>query len=116
MPPCSSGNVHVLGQCPGLLRLCVRPGAHLLDAIPRLDETGAPVDWPVGTTAYLRVLSGAFDEQYPAVVNGPMLEFDIAGTDTATWPRRACVAIWVSVPGEASPTVWLEGGLDGGCC
>jgi hypothetical protein len=114
--PCSPG-VQMIGQCPGLLRICVRPGALLSDAVQLTDHiTGDPVDWPVGMSAWLQVKSGAFDETYPMVVDSSYLEIEVLGTETALWPRRACLTIWLQYADKPSPVVWLEGALDGGGC
>ncbi len=110
-------NVTGFGDCPALLRICTRRGAVLAKDFQMLDpDTGLPVDWPPGTSASLKITTGAFTATYPATIVGSVMSFLISGANTAQWPKGACAEILLTYPPLPGPFVWAEGHLDSGCC
>ncbi|MBB3039810.1 DUF7264 domain-containing protein [Hoyosella altamirensis] len=114
-PPCTCGTVH-LGDCPALLRLCIRPGAVLSKAIQLRDKTtGAPEDWPAGTTVWITFTRGAWDYTADAVVDGSYLRFTLDAEETRQIPKGSLARIWIQYPDVDGPIVWAEGHIEG-CC
>lgn len=114
--PCTPG-VLGIGDCPGVLRICVRPGSVLAKDIALYTNPGGTlIGWPDGMTANLIIKSGGFTGSYPITVDGPYLRILVSGANTVQWPKNAKASIQLLFDGYDSPVTWVEGDIDRGCC
>lgn len=114
--PCTCGTAH-LGDCPGELSLCLRPGRVFDGSIQlRNKTTKLPEDWPAGMTARLWFSWGTGTELIiEGTVDGSWLRFHMSPAETELVPRGALARVELNYTGvEDEWVTWREGRL-GSC-
>ncbi len=110
----------ILGTQPGHLTVRLVRDTQFIDSIELHDPmTGLPMDWPAGTTAWLRLWKSGtpFDVSWPATVVGAVLSWNTLPALVNDVPTGSKVQLWLDYtdPGLL-PFVWLQGPVDTGRC
>jgi hypothetical protein len=89
---CAYGVIR-LGSCVARMDLCIYPGFAFDASIQLKDPTGAPMNWPTGTTARMRVITDGTGSEVLIFDSEPItdswLSFILTGADTLLIPQRA---------------------------
>lgn len=101
-----------LGYRPPGVQVDLTPGVAFVDQVELQFPLGTPMDWPVGTTAWLRVFKPGtlFDTVWSASVVGAVMSWNIAASLVNLVPRNARVELWLDYT-DTEPFVWLEGSV-----
>lgn len=93
---CAYGVIR-LGTCVARMDMCLYPGFAFSGDIQLKDLTGAPMNWPVGTTARMRVITDGTGSEvltFPAdVITDSWLRIPLTDVETLTVPRAAEIFI-----------------------
>lgn len=108
-----------LGRRAGLLRLELETGHAFVDRLqlqagpddPNGVPEGTPIDWPVGTTAYLRIVNRrtSTSVQWAASVFDSFMAWNVPATQVDAIARDAWAELVVVYPDDPTPWLFREG-------
>ena len=103
---CNCGPVHTDG-CPGRLSICIVQGFVFDWEFRQTNRlTGAPQDWPAGTSARIRFSWGTGTELIiSATIDGPYLRVHLTAAETEQIPRAARGTVDVNYD-AGDPDMW----------
>ncbi|RJO72976.1 hypothetical protein D5S18_22130 [Nocardia panacis] len=105
-----------LGSVAGRLRLVLDPASDFVRRVELQQPAGAPVPWPSGTSAWLRISANGttFYANWPATISGSIMSWHVPAADVAKVPLTSWAELWVQYP-DTSAFVWLRGPVESGC-